>query len=372
MTPLPSGSLIGIVGGGQLGLMLGEAAHALGYRVAALTDVADCPVAAVADELVVGEYTDRQTIGRLVALAGVVTVETETLPAAMLEVLAAEVELVPGAGSVLTTQDRAKQRRFTAGLGIAVPVHRIVASGEEVEAAGRELAFPVVVKRATGGYDGRGQVWAADRAALVAAWRELGGGMCVIEERVDFACEFSVIVCRDREGNLAFFDPIRNVHRDGILRISTAPAEIPPDSAAVAREFAFRFAAGAGLVGIACLECYLLEDGGVLVNEVAARPHNSGHLTIEACSTSQFEQLVRIVVGLPLGETTLREPATMLNLVGDIDEAALAALAAAYPGRAFVHRYGKSPRPGRKLGHVTVLGSNRVRPPEARPGCEIG
>lgn len=372
MTPLPPGSAIGIIGGGQLGLMLGEAAHALGYRVAALSDVADCPIAAVADELVVGSYTDAGAVGRFAGLARVVTVETETLPAAVLEAVAAQAELAPAAAIILTTQDRAKQRRFTAELGLAVPVHRIVASAAEVEAAGRELTFPAVVKRATGGYDGRGQAWAEGPAGLVAAWQELGGGTCVIEERVDFVCEFSVIVCRDRAGNLAFFDPIRNVHRDGILRVSTAPAEIPAGSAEAAREFASRFATGAGLVGIACLECYLLRDGRVLVNEVAARPHNSGHLTIEACATSQFEQLVRIVAGLPLGETTLREPATMLNLIGEIDEDALAALAAAYPGRTFVHRYGKAPRPGRKLGHVTVVGSNRVMPPAARPGCEIG
>lgn len=372
MTALPPGSPIGIIGGGQLGLMLAEAARELGYRTVVLNDAADCPAAAAADEVVAGSFDDPGAVERFAAMIAVATVETETLPAALLEAVAARVELRPAAAIVLTTQDRAKQRAFTAGLGIAVPPHRIVTSAAEAEAAGRELALPAVVKRATGGYDGRGQAWAATPRGLADAWEALGGGTCVIEERVNFAAEFSVIVCRDAEGRLAFFDPIRNVHREGILRVSSAPAGIPAASAAQARAFAQRFAEGAGLVGIACLECYLLPGGEVLVNEVAARPHNSGHLTIEACATSQFAQLIRIAAGLPPGATDLRGPATMLNLIGDIDEAALAALAAAHPGRVFVHRYGKAARPGRKLGHVTVLGSNAVEPPQARPGCEIG
>jgi 5-(carboxyamino)imidazole ribonucleotide synthase len=372
MTPLPPASTIGIIGGGQLGLMLTEAAHQLGYRVAAFTDTAECPIAALADELLVAPYEDPAAIARFARLAAAATVETETLPADALAEVSHRMELIPPASLLLTTQDRAKQRTLTARLGIAVPPHRVVASPADLEAAGRDLALPVVIKRATGGYDGRGQQWVHNPADLLTAWESLGAGVCVVEERVDFAAEFSIIVCRDRAGALAFFEPIRNLHRDGILRVSSAPADIPPESAAVAREFAARFAVGAGLVGIACLECYLLPGGAVLVNEVAARPHNSGHLTIEACRTSQFAQLIRIVAGHPPGPTDLLQPATMLNLVGAIDEAALAALEAAHPGRTFVHRYGKSPRPGRKLGHVTVLGSNAVAPPSARPGCEIG
>ncbi len=373
MTPLPPGATIGIIGGGQLGLMLTEAAHALGYRVAAFSDAAECPIAAVADTLVVGDYADADRLAEFAAAtAGVATVETETLPAAGLAAVAEQLELLPSPAILLTTQDRARQRTATAALGIAVPVHRIVSTAGDLAAAARELTFPVVIKRATGGYDGRGQRWVAAPADLEPAWRELGAAPCVIEERVPFAAEFSVIVCRDRTGAIATFEPIRNVHREGILRVSSAPARILPESAAVAREFAIRFATGTHLVGIACLECYLLPDGGVLVNEIAARPHNSGHLTIEACAASQFEQLIRIVAGLPLASTELRQPATMLNLIGDLDEAALQALAARYPGRTFVHRYGKAPRPGRKLGHVTILGETAVVPPAARPGCEIG
>ncbi len=372
MTPLPPGSAIGIIGGGQLGLMLAEAARELGYRTVALAETGDAPVSAAADVLVAGRFDDPEVVARFAAQVAAATVETETLPAGLLEAVAARVPLYPPAGLVLTTQDRAKQRALTVALGIAVPVHRVAATEAELAAAGRELTFPVVVKRATGGYDGRGQAWAAEPAELPAAWESIGGGCCVIEERVEFAAEFSVIVCRGAGGELAFYAPIRNVHRGGILRVSSAPAGIPAASAAAAREFARRFAEGAGLVGIACLECYLLPDGRVLVNEVAARPHNSGHLTIEACATSQFGQLVRVVAGQPPGPTELREAATMLNLIGDIDEAALAALERAYPGRVFVHRYGKAPRPGRKLGHVTVLGTNAVEPPPARPGCEIG
>lgn len=373
MTPLPSGATIGIIGGGQLGLMLTEAAHALGYRIAAYTDTADCPIASVSDTLVVGDYTDTERLAAFAAAtAGVATVETETLPAAGLAAVAERLDLSPAAELLLTTQDRARQRTATAQLGIAVPVHRIVNDTADLAAAARELSFPVVIKRATGGYDGRGQRWVASPSDLAAAWRELGAATCVIEEHVPFAAEFSVIVCRDRTGALTTFDPIRNVHREGILRVSSAPAGIPAESAAVAREFAIRFATGTHLVGIACLECYLLPDGGVLVNEIAARPHNSGHLTIEACAASQFEQLIRIVAGLPLASTEFRQPAVMLNLIGDLDEDALQALAARYPGRTFVHRYGKAPRPGRKLGHVTILGETAVTPPAARPGCEIG
>ncbi|WP_322796500.1 5-(carboxyamino)imidazole ribonucleotide synthase [Tepidiforma sp.] len=372
MNPLPEGAFIGIIGGGQLGMMLAEAAHRLGYRVLGYSDAADCPLAREADELVVGAYDDEARLAGFARRAGVVTVETETLPARTLEVAAETADLLPGAGVVLMTQDRAKQRTFTAGAGVAVPVHRVVTNAGEAAAAARELTLPVVFKRATGGYDGRGQAWVERAEDAEAAWLSLGGGVCVVEERVPFAAEFSVIVCRDRGGNLAFFDPIRNVHRGGILRVSRAPAGIPAESAKVAREFAYRFAVATGLAGIACLECYLLPDGGVLVNEVAARPHNSGHLTIEACAASQFEQLVRIAAGLPLGETTLLQPATMLNLIGDIDEAALAGLEAAYPGRCFVHLYGKAPRPGRKLGHVTVVGTAEAEPPACRAGCEIG
>lgn len=370
-SPILPGSTLGILGGGQLGAMFAAAAKRMGYRVEAISDVADCPAARVCDHVHVGDYADAAFLARAAATLDVVTFEFENVPAAAGRALAAVVPVRPHPDVLFTTQDRAREKAFLVTHGFACAAHRIVRSRDDLQAAVRDLGLPAVLKTAAFGYDGKGQAKLATAADADPAWATLGAGPdgpreLVLESWIDFDCELSVVAARGLDGAVAAFAPARNAHARHILDVSSVPAGLPDDVLAAATGTAERILTALGVVGVACVEFFVTKDGRVLVNEIAPRTHNSGHLTIEACETSQFEQQVRAVCGLPLGSTRQVAPAAMANLLGDCWFSAGTdagrepdwAAALAVPG-VRLHLYGKTePRTGRKMGHLTAVATS--------------
>jgi len=362
------GATLGILGGGQLGAMFAAAAKRMGYQVEAISDVADCPAARHCDRLHLGSFDDGDFLGRVAGALDVVTFEFENIPAAAGRALAAVVPVRPHPDVLFTTQDRAREKAFLTAHGFACAPHRVVRSRAQLRAAVADIGLPAVLKTAAFGYDGKGQAKLCTAADVDAAWEALGAGPdgpreLVLEGWVDFDCEISVVAARGLDGTTAAFAPSRNAHANHILDVSSVPAGLPEPVLAGAVRTTERILAALDVVGVTCVEFFVTRDGRVLVNEIAPRTHNSGHLTIEACDTSQFEQQVRAVCGLPLGSTRLVAPAAMANLLGDcwFSSAAGArgepdwAAALGVPG-VRLHLYGKTqPRPGRKMGHLTAL-----------------
>lgn len=355
--PVPPGATLGVIGGGQLGAMFAMAAKRLGYRVEALSDVADCPAAHHCDRVHVVSYADAPAIVRIARGLAAVTFEFENVPVDAARAMAAVIPCRPAPEVLFTTQDRAREKAFLTAHGFACAPHRVVRSRDDLHAAAAAVGLPAVLKTAAFGYDGKGQRRIAAPAELDAAWDALGPAPCVLEGWVDFDCEISVVGARGTSGETAIFEPSRNVHRHHILDVSSAPAGLPAHVLDAARGITARILEALDVVGVACVEFFVTRSGDVLVNEIAPRPHNSGHLTIEACETSQFEQQARALCGLPLGSTRQRSPAAMANLLGDCwakgEPDWQAALTV--PGVSLL-LYGKSdPRPGRKMGHLTAL-----------------
>jgi len=370
---IPPGATLGVMGGGQLGAMFAMAAKRMGYRVEVFSDVADCPAAHHCDRVHVGSYDDPAALVAMTRGVDVLTFEFENVSAEPLEALAGLVPVRPAPEVLFTTQDRGREKAFLVREGFACAAHRLVRSREDLHAAVAALGLPAVLKTAAFGYDGKGQRKldaGAGRQEIDAVWEMLAGGVsggvlregaaeCVLilESWVDFDCEVSVVAARGLDGSTAVFAPTRNHHSHHILDISSVPAELPDAVLETAREMAAAVLDRLGVVGVACVEFFVTRDGRVLVNEIAPRPHNSGHLTMAACQTSQFEQQVRAICGLPLGSTKQLAPAAMANLLGDCWENGEPDWAAALsvPGVSLV-LYGKSePRPGRKMGHLTAL-----------------
>ncbi len=360
--PLPLGSTIGILGGGQLGQMTAIAARRLGYRTAVLDPDPTSPGAQVADELIQGSLSDGAAIETLAQHAQVVTYEFENVSADAVAALERRVPVHPSSQLLRTSQHRIREKTAIQRLGGDVPPFCAVSSAADLEAALGVLHLPLVLKTATGGYDGKGQAVAATRAEARAACAELlaVSDTLIAEEQVDLALELSVICARDQQGRIATYPAAENRHVGGILDVTSAPARVSPAVAQQADAVARQLAVGLDLVGVLAVEMFVDQQGRVLVNEMAPRPHNSGHHTLEACATSQFEQLVRIVTGLPLGDTTMARPAAMANLLGDWwspDGQLPVARMLAVPG-VVLHLYGKaSARPGRKMGHLTAVAS---------------
>jgi len=370
---IPPGATLGVMGGGQLGAMFAMAAKRMGYRVEVFSDVADCPAAHHCDRVHVGSYDDPAALVAMTRGVDVLTFEFENVSAEPLEALAGLVPVRPAPEVLFTTQDRGREKAFLVREGFACAAHRLVRSREDLHAAVAALGLPAVLKTAAFGYDGKGQRKldaGAGRQEIDAVWEMLAGGVsggvlregaaeCVLilESWVDFDCEVSVVAARGLDGSTAVFAPTRNHHSHHILDISSVPAGLPDAVLETAREMAAAVLDRLGVVGVACVEFFVTRDGRVLVNEIAPRPHNSGHLTMAACQTSQFEQQVRAICGLPLGSTKQLAPAAMANLLGDCWENGEPDWAAALsvPGVSLV-LYGKSePRPGRKMGHLTAL-----------------
>lgn len=348
------GSTVGVLGGGQLGRMFSAAAARMGYAVHVYSDVPDSPAGQVSHAEFVGAFDDLDRVAEFTRGVDVVTYEFENVPAAAAETAERFSPVRPGPRLLHVARNRLREKRWVKDLGIPVAPFAAVGSLEELRAAVDEIGTPSILKTCESGYDGKGQVRLADDSDLAAVWTEVGSDDCVLEGFVRFDREVSVLGVRGLDGSFVAYEPIENAHADGILDVSVCPASVSPMTANRATEIARAFAESLDVVGVFCIE--LFDVGGELVvNEIAPRPHNSGHLTIEGHEVSQFEQQLRAVCGLPLGRTTRRACAAMANLIGDPWPTGREGTAAlALPGVS-VHLYGKGdPRPGRKMGHVTA------------------
>jgi 5-(carboxyamino)imidazole ribonucleotide synthase len=351
--PLPPGSTIGIFGGGQLGRMTALAAARLGYRCHVFTPEHDSPCAQVAVAETVADYTDYAALDRFAAQVQVVTSEFENVSADALRHLAARVPVRPGPEVLAIAQDRLKEKTFCASIGAATTPFCAAHGAGDVTRALAELGTPAVLKTARMGYDGKGQVKIDAGDDPAAAWRSMGAGIGIVEAWVPFEREISVIVARGVDGAMLAYPPVENTHKHHILDETIVPARISATLAAEAEHLARHIADKLDVVGLLTVEMFVTKDGRVLVNELAPRPHNSGHWTIDACDTSQFEQCVRAVCGLPLGSVDRHSDAVMKNLIGDDVATWLDLLRDPH---AKLHLYGKATaRPGRKMGHVTWL-----------------
>ncbi len=350
---LGPGATVGILGDGQLGRMLAMAASRLGLRTHVFGQEADSPAAQVATAATRAAYDDLAALDRFAAAVDVVTLEFENIPTATLDHLAPQVPTRPGAHVLHVTQDRLLEKDFVTATGGTTAGYRAVDSLADLEAALDVLGLPAVLKTRRFGYDGKGQVKIAARDQAAAAWATLGPAPCILEAWVPFERELSVIVARGTDGRVASYVPVENRHEHHILAVTLAPAEIAPATAAAATGIAEAIAARLDVTGLLAVELFLTADGRVIVNELAPRTHNSGHWTIEGAVTSQFEQQLRAVCGMPLGSPAVIAPAEMRNLIGDAAHDWPKYLA---DPRAKLHLYGKAEaRPGRKMGHVTWL-----------------
>jgi 5-(carboxyamino)imidazole ribonucleotide synthase len=352
---LPPGSTIGILGGGQLGRMLTTAASRLGLKTHIYSDEAGAPAFDVAANATVGSYEDEDAIKTFAGSVGVVTCEFENVPAKTLEAAATEAPVSPSAKSFAVAQDRLAEKDFLRGLGVPVAPYAAVDSLDGLRAALAKVKHPALLKTRRFGYDGKGQVPIGSQGEVDAAWQAIGEVPSLLEGVVLFEREISVLVVRGQDGEMQFYDPVENVHQNGILAVSRVPAHISQTSAFAARQMAGSIAESLGHVGVLCVEMFEREgdDPPLLVNEIAPRVHNSGHWTLDACLVSQFENHVRAICGWPLGGTSRHSNAVMTNLIGaDADNW----LELASEHGAAVHLYGKQEaRPGRKMGHITRL-----------------
>lgn len=356
--PILPPATIGVFGSGQLGRMLALAARAMGYRIAIFSPDRDSPAGQAADMEVCAAYDDADEVAGFLDLVDVVTFEFENVPVSVAE-LADEVGVPvrPGGHVLHTAQHRLREKRFLAAAGLPVPRFCQVANAAELQTALGQLGCPAVLKTAAFGYDGKGQVKIDRVEEAAAAWQAHGQEQAIVEEAIAFAQEASMIAARGVDGHFVHYGLIENNHRHHILDVSTAPARVSPRVVQDAVEITRAIFTQLDVVGVLCVEFFVTQNDSLLINEIAPRPHNSGHLTIEAAATSQFEQQARAVCGLPLGATELRRPAAMANLLGHLWQRGEPNWAAALAdSRIKLHLYGKdAARPGRKMGHLTAL-----------------
>ena len=366
--------MIGLLGGGQLGRMMIQAAHRLGERVSMIDPDPNGPAAQIADRVIVAPYDDFDALNQLADRAKVFTTEFENVPAESLRFLSKFGPTMPDASSVAVAQDRIDEKRFIASTGVDVAPHAVITQAEDFDDMASGL-FPGLLKSARLGYDGKGQHKVHDIAQARAAWAAMGSVPCVLEKLLPLEREISVICARDSQGVVSVFPVGENTHRNGILAVTQVPARISESLAERAREAAHTIVKAMDYVGVLCVEFFVLGGERLVANEMAPRPHNSGHYSIEACTTSQFDQQVLICARRPLGKVALVSPAVMLNVLGDSwfrssdtpvepDWDAVRAMRGVH-----LHLYGKSePRVGRKMAHVTCLGETLA---EARRRAEV-
>jgi 5-(carboxyamino)imidazole ribonucleotide synthase len=358
--PILPGAAIGVLGSGQLGRMLTIAARRMGYRVHTYSPDEDTPTGQVSDVEVMGPYTDLDKVRQFARDVSVVTFEFENVPAAT-AAAAAEFAPVRPAGEVLhATQHRLREKSFLSSNGFPVSPYAQIDSATALKGALKHQGCPAILKTADFGYDGKGQFRVQSADDIPAAWEAVGGKQSVLECFVDFEKEVSVVAARGLDGTFVHYGVIENEHSNRILDISICPARLPEKTALQAIEIARAVMEKLKVVGVLCVEFFVSRRGDLLINELAPRPHNSGHLTFDACVTSQFEQQLRAVCGLPLGSTAQMGPAAMANLLGDLwsDGEPNWSAALAIPN-VKLHLYGKlEPRPGRKMGHLTAIGED--------------
>jgi 5-(carboxyamino)imidazole ribonucleotide synthase len=355
--PILPGATIGVLGSGQLGRMFAIAARRMGYRVHTFSPDQDTPTGQIADLEVMASYEDLDAVARFASQVSVVTFEFENVLSTTAEAAARCAPVRPSGSILHTTQQRIREKAFLMSIGLPTTPYREIRSLEDLQKAADELGLPAVLKTAAFGYDGKGQfrIDSADRVAE--AWNTLGRQEAVLEAFIDFDREISVVAARGDDGAFVHYGAIENQHSRHILDISIAPARVSPQVENDAVEMTRCVLDKLGVVGVLCVEFFVTRDGGLLINELAPRPHNSGHVSVDACVTSQFEQQLRAVCGLPLGSTAMHRPAAMANLLGDLWSGGEPDWKAAcsFPDLK-LHLYGKlEPRPGRKMGHMTAL-----------------
>lgn len=379
MPLLPGEATLGVLGGGQLGRMFVQAAQSLGYTCVVLDPDASSPAGAVAQAHLKADYLDGAALSQLAQRCHAITTEFENVPARALDSLAATRTVAPAGSAVAVCQDRAREKAHFVASGVPCAPYAVLRSPADLASVGDEL-LPGILKTARLGYDGKGQRRVTDRAQLATAFQELGEVECVLEQMLPLALELSVLVVRGADGQAVTFPVQQNLHRDGILAVTEVPApDVPETLQTQARQSAVAIAQGLSYVGVLCVEFFVLKDGRLVVNEMAPRPHNSGHYTMNACDLSQFEMQVRAMTGLPLREPRLHSPVVMLNLLGDLwfdaqgqertpDWAGVLAL----PG-ASLHLYGKAQaRVGRKMGHLNLVGATpEAARDSARRACAL-
>ena len=349
-------AMLGMLGGGQLGRMFTLAAHSMGYRVTVLDPDPLSPAGAIADVHLKAAYQDREALQQLADTCVAVTTEFENVPADSLRWLASHCTVRPGGDAVAVAQDRIREKAFFRACNLGVAPYAVIESDADIAQAPASL-FPGILKRARFGYDGKGQVRVANADEARKAFKDMGSESCVLEQRIALKCEISAVVARGADGAGRSFPVSENRHRMGILDVSIVPARVAPELAMQGEEWALRIADKLNYCGVLAVEFFVTESGELLVNEMAPRPHNSGHYTIDACVTSQFEQQVRTLCGLPLGDTKLLSPVVMVNLLGEAwQQGAPQWDRVLNLPDAKLHLYGKhEARGGRKMGHYTVL-----------------
>ena len=354
------GAWLGLLGGGQLGRMFTMAAQSTGYQVVVLDPGRHSPAGSVADRHLRADYLDPAALAELGRLCAAVTTEFENVPAEALNYLARDCIVSPAAGSVAVAQDRIREKRFLAANRLGTAPFAVIETRDDLVADLDSRLLPGILKRSRFGYDGKGQVRVTTREEALDAFIAMGDEPCVLEQMLALDFELSAVVVRGFDGAVATFPLAENVHAHGILDRSIVPARVSPALAAQARDAAITVAEALDYRGVLCVEFFVVEANRLLANEIAPRPHNSGHYSIDACFTSQFEQQVRVMAKLPLGDAALHCPAVMVNILGDAWHAGEPNWQAllAHP-RVKLHLYGKrEPHPGRKMGHYTVLGED--------------
>lgn len=369
--PLMPGTTLGVLGGGQLARMFVHAAQRMGYFTAVLDPDGASPAARISHHFIQSDYIDVDGLARLAGLADAITTEFENVPALSLDHLAVARPVAPAGVAVAIAQDRIAEKAHFARCGVSCAPYAVIESAAQLDAVDDDL-LPGILKTARLGYDGKGQRQVTTRVELAAAWADAGGVACVLEKRLPLYFECSVIVARGHDGQVVNFPPQRNLHRDGILAVTEVhQGNMPAECAARAVAAAKSIATGLDYVGVLCVEFFVLADGTLVVNEMAPRPHNSGHYTMDACDVSQFELQVRTLAGLPLTQPRQHSPAVMLNLLGDLwfmgendgqpagepTEPAWADVLAL--SGVHLHLYGKTEaRRGRKMGHLNITGAD--------------
>lgn len=348
------GATIGIIGGGQLGRMMAIEARQLGYRIAVLDPTKDCPCGQLADSEITASYDDLDAIKELAEISDVITYEFENIDYKALHWLEEHAYLPQKSALLLLTQDRETEKAAIKRAGCDVAPYKIVHNEEELTSATSELGYPSVLKTCRGGYDGKGQVVLRTEQALMDAKKLLLHGTCILEKWVPFEKEISVIVTRSVNGDTKTFPVAENIHKDNILYQSIVPARVSEETLEEAKQLAIKLSNSFELVGTLAVEMFLTDNGEIYINELAPRPHNSGHYTIDLCETNQFEQHVRAICNLPLGNTTLRQSGMMVNLLGE--DLAIVTDHISLLERAKLHLYGKKePISKRKMGHITIM-----------------
>ena len=362
-SPVLPGSAIGVLGSGQLGRMFAIAARRMGYRVHTLSPDEDTPTGQIADVEINAPYEDLDAVREFASRVSVVTFEFENVPAPTAAAAATCAPVRPSGHILHTTQHRLREKTFLENAGLPLTPFRRVGNLEDLRRAARELGLPAVLKTADFGYDGKGQFRIRHMSDLENGWQAVGQREAVLEAFIDFDCEISVVAARTIDGDIVHYGAIENRHRNGILDISTAPAAVTDKIRREAIEIASAVLEKLEVVGVLCVEFFVCKDGRLLINELAPRPHNSGHFTVDANFTSQFEQQLRAVCLLPLGAVTQHTPAAMANLLGELwGDGEPDWVNAVSIADVKLHLYGKStPRPGRKMGHLTVLASTTER-----------